>query len=88
VENGELSKELDEGSLSEGVVDGGVEGEGRSELGEVLDPSSLVEGEEREEKRVSSRERRGRRRDEGETKRNERWKRKDRKSGRRKEEKE
>ena len=51
MENGELSKKLDEGSLSEGVVDGGVEGEGRSELGEVLDPSSLNEREERGERK-------------------------------------
>lgn len=41
-ESGELTEELDEGSLSERVVDRGVEGDGRVRLGQDLDPSCLA----------------------------------------------
>ena len=40
-ESGELTEKLDEGSLSEGVIDGGMEGDGGVGLGENLDPASL-----------------------------------------------
>lgn len=54
VKDGKLSKQLDERSLSERVVDRGMEREGGGELGEVLDPSSLRnEGSERKRKEVS-----------------------------------
>lgn len=42
VKDGKLAEELDEGTFSEGVVDRSVEGERRSELGEVLHPTSLT----------------------------------------------
>lgn len=42
-EGGELAEELDEGSLSERVVDRGVEGDGGVSFGEDLDPASLRE---------------------------------------------
>lgn len=41
VEGGELTKELDEGTLSKGVVDVGVEGECRVILREMTNPSGL-----------------------------------------------
>jgi hypothetical protein len=37
-----LSQELDQGSLSERVVDGRMESDGRCLKGEVFDPSSLI----------------------------------------------
>lgn len=40
-EGGELTEELDEGSLSERVVDGSVESDGGVSLREDLDPASL-----------------------------------------------
>lgn len=41
MKDGELTKELDERTFSERVVDRGVESECGGELGQVLDPSSL-----------------------------------------------
>lgn len=41
VEGGELAEEGDEGSLAEGVGDGGVEGEGGVFAGKEFDPTSL-----------------------------------------------
>jgi hypothetical protein len=42
VEGRELTEELDEGTLSERVVDRGVESDGRVSLAEDLDPTSLI----------------------------------------------
>jgi hypothetical protein len=42
MEDRELSQELDQGSLSERVVDGRMESDGRCLKGEVFDPSSLI----------------------------------------------
>lgn len=42
VKDGKLAEELDERTFSEGVVDRSMEGERRSELGEVLHPTSLT----------------------------------------------
>lgn len=43
MELSKLSKELDEGSLSKGVGDAGVEGEGWVVLGEDFHPAGLIE---------------------------------------------
>jgi hypothetical protein len=42
MEDRELSQELDQGSLSERVVDGRMESDGGCLKGEVFDPSSLI----------------------------------------------
>jgi hypothetical protein len=44
VKDRELTQKLDQGTLSERVVDGGVESDGRGGEGKVLDPSSLFVG--------------------------------------------
>ena len=44
VEDRKLTQELDQGSLSERVVDGCVKGDRRRLEGEVFDPSSLIAG--------------------------------------------
>ncbi len=41
VEDGKLPEQLDEGTFTEGIVDGGVECDGGRGEGEMLDPTSL-----------------------------------------------
>ena len=43
VKGGELTEKRDEGTLAEGVCDGGVEGKGRVFTGKKLDPASLCQ---------------------------------------------